>query len=119
MDFDQIEMRQTIDQAARSNFANPSKIIGVNLVDVAADKLSPRQPGTAVEHLRRIIQVMNRTENEIEPVPILLDPVSTGGGSFGIVVQLDPGPNFYIRISLREADRFRRNRFRRDNGRDR
>src|SRR6266403_1065853 len=39
VDLDQVEMRQAIDQARRGDLANTPKIIGVNLVDVAAGKL--------------------------------------------------------------------------------
>jgi hypothetical protein len=41
---------------------------------------------------------MDRAENEIEPFPVLLHPISTRGGRFRIVVQLDTGPDLYVGI---------------------
>ena len=97
MDLDQVEMRQAIDQSSRRNFANATKIIRVNLIDVATGKL--RGAGRhAVEHLIRRVEIMNRAENEIESVPILLHPASAGRGSVRIVIQLDPGANFDVGI---------------------
>src|SRR5439155_15629638 len=39
VNLDQIEMRQTIDQSGRNDLANPAKIIRVDFVNIAADKL--------------------------------------------------------------------------------
>jgi hypothetical protein len=41
---------------------------------------------------------MNRAENEIQLVPVFLDPVSARDRSFGIVVELDASANLYVRI---------------------
>jgi hypothetical protein len=42
---------------------------------------------------------MNRAENKIEQAPIFLDPGAAGRGRLRIVIQLDPGTDFYVRIS--------------------
>ena len=78
MDLDQIEVRQTVDKAGRGNSANPLKVIGVNFINITADKLF-RAIGDAIEHLTRILEVMNGSEDEIELVPIFLDPFSARG----------------------------------------
>jgi hypothetical protein len=44
------------------------------------------------------IKEMDGAENEIEAVPVLLDPPAPCHGVHGIVVQLDPGADFHIRI---------------------
>src|SRR5438270_4782070 len=97
VDLDQIQMRQAIDQASRSDVADAPKIIGVNIVDVATGELFGAG-GDAVEHLIGAIEVMDRAENEIEPVPVFLDPGAAGGGSFRIVIQLYPSANFHVGI---------------------
>src|SRR6059058_2284792 len=97
VDLDQIEMRQTIDQASPRDFANSPKVIVVDFVDIAANKLL-RAVGNAVEHLVRIVQVMDRAEYKIEFVPVFLDPPSTRDRRLRIVVQLDSSANLYVRI---------------------
>ena len=97
MDFDKIEMRQAINQTRCGDLANTAKVVFINFVDVAPNKLF-RAVGHAVEHLLRIVQVMNRAENEVEFVPIFLDPLSARARSLRIVIELDPGANFHIRI---------------------
>src|SRR4051794_13013151 len=97
VNLDKIEMRQAIDEAGRSYLADAAKIIGVNFVDVAIGELfGPSR--NAVEHLIGPIEVMDRSENEIEPIPIRLEPLAARRGSFRIVVQLDPGPDFDVGI---------------------
>jgi len=97
MNFDQIQVGQTINETGRSDFANTAKIILVDFVYVSTNKLF-RTVRHAVEHLIWIVEVMNRAENEIEFVPILLNPGSTGGGSLRIVIELDAGANLHIGI---------------------
>jgi hypothetical protein len=41
---------------------------------------------------------MDGPENEIEPLPIFLDPRATGSGSLGVVIQLESGANFDVGI---------------------
>jgi hypothetical protein len=43
---------------------------------------------------------MDRAENEIEPVPVFLDPLPTSGGTFRIVIQLEASTNFHIGICV-------------------
>ena len=74
VNLDQIEMRQAIDQASRRDLANAMEIIRVDLIDVATGKLLGAGRH-AVEHLIRALEKVNRPEDEIEPVPILLDPM--------------------------------------------
>src|ERR1700736_861829 len=73
MNLNQIEMRQTIDETGRGHFAHPPKVIGIKIIDVSAFELRGAG-GNAVEHLRRVVEVMDRAENEIEFVQILFDP---------------------------------------------
>src|SRR5437867_4444472 len=54
VNLDQIEVRQTIDESGRGNFADPAKVVCVDFVDVAADELS-RAVRDGVEHFRRIV----------------------------------------------------------------
>jgi hypothetical protein len=101
VDFDQVEMREAIDQTRFRDLAKSMKIIRVNLVDVAAGKLFGAGRN-AVEHLVGAIEVMDRTENEIELLPIFLDPGAAGRGGFRIVIQLDPGANLDVWIRRAE-----------------
>ena len=77
VDFDKIEMGQTIDEPSRGYFADTAKIIGVNGVDTTALELF-RAGRHAVEHLIGAIEEMNRAQDKIELVPMLLDPFSAG-----------------------------------------
>src|ERR1700693_5803507 len=97
MDLDQVEMGQAIHQTGRGDLADAPKIVVVDLINAASDKLS-RAVRNGVEHLVWIIEVMDRAEDEIEFVPILLDPLSSGSGSLRIVVQLDAGADLHVRI---------------------
>ena len=90
-------MRQAIDQPARRHFADPPKIIGVDVIDIAPGELL-RALGHTIEHLISPVEVVDGTEDEIEPLPILFDPFSSGRARFRIVIQLDPGANFYVGI---------------------
>ncbi|PYJ86077.1 MAG: hypothetical protein DME70_08680 [Verrucomicrobia bacterium] len=58
VDLDQIQMRQAIDQASRSDLADAPKIIGVNIVDLATGELFGAG-GDVVEHLVGAIEVMD------------------------------------------------------------
>src|SRR5437667_6388258 len=58
VDLNQIKMRQTIDQTCRGDVTHPMKVVLINLVDAAPDKLS-RTVRHAVEHLRRVIEVVD------------------------------------------------------------
>jgi len=49
---------------------------------------------------------MNRAENEIEPFPILLDPFPPSRAGFWIVIELNAGTNFYVRISFPQPIEF-------------
>src|ERR1043166_7098030 len=98
VDLDEIQMRQAIHQPSPGHFPNAAKIIDVNLVDVAPGKLF-RTSRDAVEHLIGPVQVVNRTEDEIETFPILFHPLATRGRSLRIVIQLEPSADFYVRIS--------------------
>ena len=43
---------------------------------------------------------MHRAENKIESLPIFLDPRASRCRSFRIVIQLDAGTNFHVRVRL-------------------
>jgi hypothetical protein len=103
VDLDQVEVRQTIDQAGRDNLADPAKIIGVDIVDVAAGELFGAGRDF-VEHLIGAIEVMNRAKNEIEAVPVFLHPGASGSRGFGIVVQLEARADFDVGIRGAQFD---------------
>ena len=94
VDFDEVEVRQTIHQPAGRHRPDPREIVGVNRVDVPAGEL-PFLP-RAVEHLVGV-EVMHRAEHEIEPVPVRLDPAPAGGAGHGIVVQFDARADSHVR----------------------
>src|SRR5260370_21908755 len=73
------------------------KVVLINLVDATPNKLS-RAVRHTIEHLGRVIEVMNRAEHEIEFIPILFDPFSSGTRSLRIVIELDAGTDFQIGI---------------------
>src|SRR5262249_52365227 len=58
VNFDQIEMGETINQPRRSYFANTAKVIGVYCVNIPAFKLR-RAIGHTVKHLIGAIKEMN------------------------------------------------------------
>src|SRR6266404_3404973 len=93
VNFDEIEMGETIDKSAGSDFAHASEIIRIQIVDVTTFKLL-RACRNAIEHLIVALEEMHGAENEIEFVPIFLDPFSPRGRTLRIVVQLDAGANF-------------------------
>ena len=77
MDFDKIEMRKAIDQSSRSHFADTAKVIRVNRIDIASlELLGAARNG--VEHLIGAIKEVDRAQDKIELIPVLLDPFSTG-----------------------------------------
>src|SRR5947209_4715809 len=77
MNFDQIDVGETINQTSGRDFANASEVILIDLINTASDELL-RTLRHRVEHLRRIVEVMDRAKNEIEVVPIFLHPLETG-----------------------------------------
>src|SRR5438067_10748323 len=103
--FHQTEVCKTIDQSARCHFTNAPKIIGVNVIDIAPGKLL-RAIGHAIEHLINPTEVVNGTEDEIEPLPILLDPFSSSRARFRVVIKLNPGANLYVRILFTQTIEF-------------
>src|ERR1700682_3563692 len=78
MDLHQIEVGQAIYQAGARDFANTSKIIRVDRVDVAPLELH-RTSRNGVEHLIVPLEEMHGPEYKIESVPMFLDPLSAGG----------------------------------------
>ena len=99
VDFDEIHMRQAIDQPAGRHLAHASKVICVDLIDRAPCKLR-RALRDAVEHLVRPIEEMDRAEDEIQLVPVLLDPTTPSRRVHRIVVQLDPSADLHVGICL-------------------
>jgi hypothetical protein len=97
VDLHQVEMGQAIDQASRSDLADATKIIGVNLVNRAPRKLFGAR-GNGVEHLVGPVEVMDRAKDEIEAFPILFHPGPAGRGRLRIIIQLDPGTNLHVGI---------------------
>ena len=105
MDFHQIQVREAIDQSARRHFADAPKIIGVKFIDIAPGELL-RALGYAVEHLISPTEVVDGPEDEIESLPILLDPFSSSATCLWVVIKLDPGANFYTRIFFTQTIEF-------------
>ena len=105
MDFHQIQVRDAIDQSGRHHFTDALKIIGVQFIDVAPGELL-RAIWYAIEHLISVAEVVDGTEDKIESLPISLDPFSSGGTRFRIVIKLDPGANFDVRIFFTQTIKF-------------
>src|SRR5262249_50704826 len=102
VDFDQIQMGETINQPRSSYFPDTAKVIGVNRVNAPAFKL--RAPiRHAVEHLISAIKEMNRAQDKIELVPMFLNPVSASRRVDWVVIQLDARPDSQIGISFPQA----------------
>src|SRR5437879_13091589 len=99
VDFDQIQMSEAIDQLRRCYFADTAKIIGVNRVDTPAFKLRGAVRH-AVEHLISAIKEMNRAQDKIELVPMLLNPVSASRRVDWVVIELDASADSKIGISF-------------------
>jgi len=99
MDFDQIQMGETINQARRSYLADTAKVIRVNRVNIPACELRGAT-WHAVEHLIGAIKEMHRAQDKIELVPMLLDPVSASRRMDWVVIQLDAHPDLQIGISF-------------------
>src|ERR1700730_3315701 len=97
VDLDEIKMGETIDESRRSNLAHATKVICINVVDVAILEL--RRAGRhAIEHLIVALKVVHRAEHEIETLPIFLHPLAARRGSFRIVIERDAGTDFHVRI---------------------
>ena len=62
---------------------------------------------------------MDRAEDEIEPVPVFLDPGPSGGGCFRIVIQFKAGANFQVGVRRPQSVDFLEIDTRRDIDRDR
>src|SRR6266571_698337 len=99
VDFDQIEMGETINQPRRCYFADATKIVGVNRGDTPAFELRGAIRH-AVEHLIGAIKEMNRAQDKIELVPMFLNPVSASRGVNWVVIELDARPDLQIGISF-------------------
>ena len=97
VDLDEIEMRQAINQTGVRDLANAPKIIGIDLVEIAPGELF-RADWHAVEHLVHPIQKMDRAEDEIEALPVFLDPALPRDGVDGIVIQFQARTDFDVRI---------------------
>src|SRR5207244_5179083 len=102
VDFDQVQMGEAIDQPRRCYFANAAKVIGVNRVDTPAFELRGAIRH-AVEHLIGAIKEMNRAQDKIELVPMLLDPLTASRRMDWVIIQLDPSPDSQIGISFAQT----------------
>jgi len=99
VDFDQIQMSEAIDQPRRCYFTDTAKIIGVNRVDTPAFKLRGAIRH-AVEHLIGASKEMNRAQDKIELVPMLLNPVSASRRVDWVIIELDARADSQIGISF-------------------
>src|SRR5947208_14187702 len=92
-------MGETIDQSGRYYLADTAKVIRVKRIDIPAFELRGAIRH-AVEHLIGAIQEMNRAQDKIELVPMLLNPVSASRRVDWVVIELDDRANAQIRISF-------------------
>src|SRR4051812_40084163 len=99
VDLDEIEVRQAIDHPGRGNLADAAKVIGVDFVDRPAVELFGAG-GNAIEHLIWPLEIVDGAENEIEAIPVLLDPGTARPGSFRIVVELETRPDFHVGVGV-------------------
>src|SRR5216117_1799919 len=95
-------MGQTINQPCRCYFGDTAKVIGVNRVDTPAFELRGAIRH-AVEHLIGAIKKMNRAQDKIELVPMLLDPLTASRRMDWVIIQLDPSPDSQIGISFAQT----------------
>src|SRR5438552_13882874 len=95
-------MGETIDQSGRYYLADAAKVIRVKRVDMPAFELRGALRH-AVEHLVGAIKEMNRAQDKIELVPMLLDPLTASRRMDWIVIQLDPSPDSQIGISFAQT----------------
>ena len=95
-------MGETIDQSGRYYLADTAKVIRVKRVDIPAFELRGALRH-AVEHLIGAIKEMNRAQDKIELVPMLLDPLTASRRMDWIVIQLDPSPDSQIGISFAQT----------------
>src|SRR4029453_5089566 len=72
MDFYEVEMSEAINKTSRGNFADTPKIIWIDGIEIPAIQfVGPgRDP---VEHLILAIEEMDRAQDKIELIPMLLD----------------------------------------------
>src|SRR5207249_8608853 len=82
-----------------------AKIISVNLVDISAFELCGAIRH-AVEHLIGAIKEMNRAQDKIELVPMLLNPVSASARVNWVVIELDARADSQIGISFAQTINF-------------
>src|SRR5438094_7585691 len=92
-------MGETIDQSGRYYLADTAKVIRVKRVDIPAFELRGALRH-AVEHLIGAIKEMNRAQDKIELVPMLLNPVSASRRVDWVVIELDACANSQIGISF-------------------
>ncbi len=99
MDFYEVEMSEAIDKPSRGNFTDTPKIICVNGIDISAIELLGAG-WDAVEHLIRAIEEMDRAQDKIELIPMLLDPFSPSRRVNRVIIQLDPGADSQVEVSF-------------------
>src|SRR3954464_2108358 len=94
VDFDQVEVRQAIDQSAGRDISNAFEVIAINGINIAAFELDGAARN-GIEHLGSV-QVVNRTEHEIQLVPILFYPFAARGGVNRIVIEFNSRADFQV-----------------------
>src|SRR4029453_162830 len=99
MDFYEVKMSEAIDKPRSGNLTDTPKIICVNGIDISAVEL-PSPGRNAVENLIRAIKEMDRAQDKIELIPMLLDPFSPSRGANRVIIQLDPGTDFQVGVSF-------------------
>ena len=102
VNLDQINVRQAIDQTARGHLADATKVIRIDRVDLAARELFGAVRH-GVEHLVVALQVVHRSKDEIQFVPMLFHPSPAGRRMHGVVIQLNPRANLYVRVRFAQA----------------
>src|SRR5207245_5908978 len=97
--FYQVQVGEANDQPRRCYVANEAKVIDVNRVDTPAFKLRGAIRH-AVEHLIGASKEMNRAQDKIELVPMLLNPVSASRRVDWVIIELDARADSQIGISF-------------------
>src|SRR4029453_8452702 len=90
MDFYEVDMSEAIDKPSRGNFTDTPKIICIDGVDISAIELLGAGRD-AVKHLILAIEEMDRAQDKIELIPMLLDPFSPNRCGDGVIILFVPG----------------------------
>jgi hypothetical protein len=95
MDLNEIQVSQAIDLAPGNEFLQFQDVLFERAGQTARFELF--QLADPIKHFSLAGKEMHRSQNEIEPIPIGLDPSQTASGGCGIVIQFDSSQDLNIR----------------------